>query len=132
MSVELSVVVDGERVLRYDRDHPLDARQQRSLAEMDRRMDGGFELAGRRLERPDPVARAQFVATALLQALDRGDDALAAAGTAWLATRFPELQQVRITRHAGRDPTIELIFDRPYTPEARVSFTPDPTRGTAG
>jgi hypothetical protein len=128
VSVELSVVVDGERVLRYDRDHPLDARQRASLSAMDRRLDEGFELEGRRVEAPDPVARARFVSTTLLQALDRGDDAMAAASTAWLATRFPELQQLRVTRHPGRAPTIELIFDRPYAPEARVAFTPDPTK----
>lgn len=126
MSVPLSVVVDGEQVLRFDRDHPLTPEQRASLQAMDRRLEEHVAARGEPL--PDPVARARLVAGTLFHALERGEDRRAAACTGWLATRFPELQQVRVTRHAGRPPTIELVFDRPYAPEARVQFTPDPTK----
>jgi len=126
VSEPLAVVVDGERVLSYDRTHGLRPHQLASLQAMDRRLDEGFVLAGRRIESPDPVARGQFVALTLLRALERGDDARAAACTAWLATRFPELQQLRIARNPERGPTVEFVFDRPYVSETTVRFTPRP------
>ncbi len=126
MSVPLAVVIDGAQVLRYDRDRALAPRQMASLRAMDRRLDRGVSLAGQHVADPDPVARGQFVALTLLQALARDDEALAAACTAWLATRFPELQQLRLTHDAERGPTVEFVFDRPYVPETQVRFTPGP------
>lgn len=118
----LTVVVNGEAAIEYDRRKPLAAHQRLYLDRMDRNMDNGFHLDGQHLVSPDPLARARFTATSLVQALEAGNDGLAAATCAYLALRLPELKQVRVQTKEGQT-HIDLVFDKPHVPTQTVQFT---------
>jgi hypothetical protein len=119
----LTVVIDGQPHLEYDRGKPLSGHQLVSLDRMDQKMDQGIVLGGRPLESPDRTQRAQFVALHLLEAMQAGDEALIAASCAYLANRLPDLQQVK-ARLAGGAVSAELVFDKPYAKEVAVNFSP--------
>jgi hypothetical protein len=118
----LTVVVNGQAVIEYDRRKPLAAHQRLYIDRMDRDMDRGFHLEGRYLDSPDPQARARFTAVSLVQALEAGNDALAAATCAYLALRLPQLKQVQAQTKEGQL-HIDLVFDKPHVPAQTVQFT---------
>lgn len=117
----LTVVVNGQPALEYDRRKLLGARQRLFLDHMDRDMDAGITLNGARVEQPDLATRARFVAISLLDALDAGNDGLAAASCAYLASRLPELKQVKLDRQQGQA-HIDLVFDQHYVPTQTIQF----------
>lgn len=118
----LTVVINGEAVVEYDRRKPLEARQRLYLDHMDRDMDSGVPLEGQHQAAPDLRTRAQFVATSLMQALETGNDGVAAATCSYLAVRLPDLKQVRAQSNAGQL-VIDLVFDQAYVPTQTVQFT---------
>jgi hypothetical protein len=118
----LTVVVNGQAVIEYDRHKPLAARQRLFLDHMDRDMDGGFSLDGRHESSPDLGTRARFVATTLVEALEAQNDSVAAATCAYLALRLPDLKQVRADNKDGQV-LIDLVFDAPHVPVQTVQFT---------
>ncbi len=121
MTDSLVVVLDGVSQLEYRHDTALAEQQSAYLDRLDQRMDGGIELGGRRIETPDVLQRAQFVSLQLLQAVEAGNEMVAAATCAYLASRLPDLKQVRaITR--GGQLTFDLVFDRAYAKEIKVEF----------
>lgn len=117
----LAVVINGQSVLEYDRRKPLPARQKLFLDHMDRDMDAGITLDGQHIAQPDPMVRARFVASHLVQAAESGDEALAAASCAYLALRLPGLKQVRADSLDGQL-HVDLVFDKPYVPVQTVQF----------
>jgi hypothetical protein len=119
----LVVVVNGEAQLQYDRSRVLSDRQRAYLNRMDRKMDAGVRLGADWVDRPEPQQRARFVATQLVEALQRNDESLIAACCSYLAHRLPELKQIRarLTRVGF---SVELVFDRPYAKEVPVNFVP--------
>ncbi len=119
----LTIVVDGQPWLEYDRRNALPTHQRDYLDRMDRKMDEGITLGADRVGKPDPLQRAQFVALHLLEAIRDGDDGLGAASCAYLASRLPDLHQVRLNL-AGDAIAAELVFDEPYTKEVAVEFSP--------
>ncbi|MFP5507305.1 MAG: hypothetical protein ACLGH6_14000 [Gammaproteobacteria bacterium] len=121
MSDTLVVVLDGVSQLEYLRATPLQDAQRQYLDRLDARMDGGVELGGRRVEQPNPLQRAQFIALQLLQAVQDGNEAVAAASCAYLANRIPDLQQVRATTRGGLL-SFDLVFDRAYAKEIKLEF----------
>ena len=123
----LTVVIDGQAVIEYDRRKPLVSRQQSFLDRMDRDMDRGIDLDGHQQVSPDLLARARFVANSLLQALQAQNDSVAAATCAYLALRLPELKQVRADNKDGQM-HIELVFDRAHAPTQTVQFVKPPGR----
>jgi hypothetical protein len=56
-----------------------------------------------------------------VHALNSGDDALAAATCSYLATRLPDLKQVKAVMRDA-EVTVNLVFDEPYVPQAVVRF----------
>lgn len=118
-----TILVNDEAQLEYQRGKPLSAQQQDYLARMDGQMDAGVLLGGVRVEQPDHLQRAQFVAIQVLEGLQRGDDALTAAGCAYLASRLPDLTQVRASLVNGGF-SVELVFNEPYVKEVAVQFSP--------
>lgn len=125
----LTVVVNDQAVIEYDRRKPLAAHQRLYIDRMDRDMDNGFQLDGQHLGSPDLLARARFTATSLIQALEAGNDGLAAATCAYLALRLPELKQVRAESKEGQS-HIDLVFDKAFVPAQTVQFTlPDGAKG---
>jgi len=117
----LTVVMNGQAVIEYDRHKPLASRQLLFLDHMDRDMDAGFSLDGRHEASPDMLTRARFVATSLVEALVAENDSVAAATCAYLALRLPELKQVRADRKDGQM-HIDLVFDEPHVQTQTVHF----------
>lgn len=128
---KLTVVVNGEAVVEYDRGVTLPPRQRDYLDAMDRRMAAGIRLGDERVATPDQLQRAQFVALQLWRALEENDDAPIAASCAWLASRIPELRQVKIEA-GGEGAHIDLVFDRDYVKEVRVDFVMPDKPGKGG
>jgi hypothetical protein len=117
------ILVNGELQVEYDRAKPLPEAQRGYLDRMDDKMSAGVMLGGEQVPRPDVLQRAQFVAIQVLEALGNGNDALVAAGCAWLATRLPDLTQVK-ARLVDGGFSAELVFDEPYVREEAVQVTP--------
>lgn len=110
---KLAIVVNGELMMHYDRQQRLPGQQRRALEQMDAKLDAGIPIAGAMVEDPDPMLRAQFVASLLVSALFDGKDQKAAAMCSWLATRIPDLNVVQAVENE-QDSKIELVFDKTY------------------
>lgn len=115
----LGVLLNGVAQLEYDRQRELSDYQRDYLANMDQRMDGGIEIGDELIAEPDAMARVKFVAGNLLHAMKSGDEALSAAFCAYMATRMPDLDQVRITE-INEEVSIELVFDQPYRKQVAI------------
>ncbi|MBI5040386.1 MAG: hypothetical protein HZB57_04075 [Gammaproteobacteria bacterium] len=121
MSETLVVVVDGVSQLEYARATSLTPAQRDYLDRLDQNMDSSIELGGQRIDAPNPLQRAQFVALQLLQAVQAGNEAVAAATCAYLANRIPDLKQVRASTRAGLL-SFDLVFDKAFAKEVKVEF----------
>jgi hypothetical protein len=122
-ALPLTVLINGEPHIEYHRGKPLPAAQHVCLDRMDEQMSGGVELGGARVPEPDTLQRAQFVAIQVIEGLQSGNDALIAAGCAYLASRLPDLTQVK-ARLVNGGFSAELIFNHPFVKEVAVDFTP--------
>ncbi|MEE9494317.1 MAG: hypothetical protein V3W04_13185 [Gammaproteobacteria bacterium] len=122
----MTVVINGDAVLEYDRSKPLPELQAEYLQRMNQKMGLGIELNGHWLSAPDVMQQAQFVAIQLYQALAQQHDGLAAASTAWLANSLPEIRQIRVegVKDLMQVESIQVDFvtDREHTPEHRVDL----------
>lgn len=123
LCVPLTIVINGEAQLEYDRSKPLPEPQRAYLDAMDERMNAGVNLGGIDVERPDALQRAQFVAIQVLEGLGAGNDALVAAACAYLAIRLPDLTQVK-ARLVDTGFSAELVFNEPFVKEVTVDFPP--------
>jgi len=122
----LVIVVNGEVQVEYHRGKPLPQAQHAYLDRMDEQMGAGVRLGGVRVAQPDALQRAQFVATRLLEGLQNGSDPLVAAGCAYLASRLPDLTQVKAHVVDGGF-SAELVFNEPYVKEVAVEFPARPS-----
>lgn len=121
MSNILTVLIENQSVIEYDRNVHLPANQLEYLDKMDKQMDGGFSVGEDWIAQPDPVQRAEFVSATLLQAIKDDNEALISASTAYLANRFPELKQVKSSEVNGKT-NIRLVFDEEAGDQVAVSF----------
>jgi len=121
----LTVLIDNQSQLEFDRSRALPDKQLAYLDRMDAQMDSGIRLGDDLVEQPDSLRRAQFVATQLIDALQQGDEALVAASCAYLAQRLPDLKQVKALLLEGGF-SVELVFDEPYVRETVVEFVSRP------
>jgi hypothetical protein len=123
MSDKLTIVLNGQAVVEYDRNKPLPDQQQAYLDKMDAEMDKGLNVGGESIAHPELKQKAQFVALQLFQALEANNDPVIAASCAYLANRLPDLKQVvgnSIEGQAGV--ACDLVFDRPHMQEATLQF----------
>ncbi len=122
MSNIMGVLLNGIAQLEYNREQSLPEQQRQYLEKMDEKMDAGITLGEHVIADPDARQRAQFVARNLAQAIKSDDESpLPLALTSWLATRLPELKQVKLEdTEAGI--RIELIFDEEYGNQVAVPF----------
>jgi len=121
----LTISIDNQPQLEYDRSQGLPDNQLVYLDRMDKQMDAGIQIGGEQVARPDALQRAQFVAVHLVEALQQGNEALIAASCAYLARRLPDLKQVKaVPIEAGL--SLELVFDEPWVRETVVDFVPRP------
>lgn len=121
MNDTLTILVNAEAVVEYDRNRELLAQQRDYLSRMDDKMALGIMLGSDFIIDPDPLQRARFVASQLGQALQTDNEQLIAATCAWLAVRVPELKQVRITDQAD-DQVIDLVIDESRANQVPVSL----------
>lgn len=131
MDTLMAVTLNGVAQLEYNRNQDLPAHQQLYLDKMDQKMDEGIQVGDAYIAEPDLNQRAQFVAGNLAHAILSDDEAMCAALTAYLASRLPELQQVKITNlppDSGDGEgqasaiSIELVFDEAYQKQVAVQF----------
>ena len=126
MSDILTVLTNGSAVVEYDRGKPLAEQQQDYLDRMDSKMDLGITLNEEFVIDPDPLQRANFVASQLVQGLVVENEQLIAATCAWLAVRVPDLKQVKI--NDSEDGTvIGLVFDENRVNQIQVQLQPPVT-----
>lgn len=118
-----TILVNNEAQLEYHRGKDLSAQQCAYLERMDQQMDAGVQLGGVCIEKPDRLQRAQFVAIQVLEGLQQGNEALTAAGCAYLARRMPDLTQIKASLVEGGF-SVELVFNEPYVKEVAVGLTP--------
>ena len=125
----LAVILNGVAQLEYDRNKQLPPQQELYLDKMDQKMDEGILVGETKVSNPDINQRAQFVAGNLAHAILSDNEAMCSALTAYLATRLPELKQVKITNpqsEAGDGQTsavsIDLVFDEVYQKQVPVQF----------
>ena len=109
MDNKLSVSLNHSNVVEYDRNRRLPGHQRQFLDKMDDDMSQGFELAGEFISSPDAMQRAKFVAMQLIMAVQANEDGLIAATCAYLANRYPDMQQVQAVEQ-GEQVVLELIF----------------------
>ena len=121
MSNILTIVINGESQVAYDRGKPLAGHQGDYLDKMDSSMDAGIVLGDAEITSPSVLQRAQFVALQLVGAIRESDEQRVAAMLAYLANRIPELKQVRATSK-DQDVGFDFVFDKDYVPEAKVHF----------
>jgi len=118
----MAVLLNDIAQLEYDRDRPLSDYQQTYLDSMDDKMDQqGIDIDGVRVENPDENQKIQFVAANLLSAMRSDNEGLTSALCTWLATRIPDLKQIKYTDRDG-DVTIDLVFDEDYKGQVQVQF----------
>jgi len=117
----MQVSVNGESQIEYDRNKSLPEKQLEYLEKMDQEMDSGFELAGKQVEKPDLLQRAQFVSGYLAQAIFGENDQMIAASCSWLAMRLPDLKQVKILQDDDQI-SIDLVFDEERVNQVKVDL----------
>ena len=127
----MAVTLNGVAQLEYNRDKALPPHQELYLDKMDQKMDAGIFVGDATIPNPDINQRAQFVAGNLAHAILSDDEAMCSALTAYLASRLPELKQVKITNNKTENNTadeasnavsIELVFDEEYQKQVAVKF----------
>jgi len=122
MSSLVVVHINGESQLEYDRNKPLTDSQTSYLDKMDQDMDqSGITIDNRLIQHPSIQEKAQYVAMIMARAIKDGNEATSAATCSYLATRLPDLKQVKII-DKDHELGFDLIFDKPYVPENIVSF----------
>lgn len=118
------MLLNGVAQLEYDRHKPLSEYQADYLDNMDRKMDNGIVLGEETLEHPDVMQKVKFVSGNLLHAMKADDEAMSAAFCSYIATRMPDLDQVRIT-DINDEVSIELVFDQEYRKQVTIPVSLD-------
>ena len=106
----LSVYINGEKVLEYDKAARQPGKLRQHLEGMDLDMDEGIELNEKHISTPNKMQRAQYVAMSLLYGIQFKSDGMISATCAYLANRNPELKQIRAIEE-GNEVSLDLIFN---------------------
>jgi len=119
MGMKLTVFINNEPVIEYDRNMRLPGKQRQYLDKMDADMDTGFELGGEQIDKPDDKDRAKFVAMTLVQSIEANNEPMIVATCAYLASRQSSLKEVRADQD-GDNMMMDLVYDQGEA----VAFTP--------
>lgn len=106
----LSVYINGEKVLDYDKSARQPGKIRQHLEGMDVDMDEGIELNEKHVSNPNKIQRAQYVAMSLLYGIQFKSDGMISATCAYLANRNPEIKQIR-SIETGDEVTLDLIYN---------------------
>jgi hypothetical protein len=107
----LHIIINDTVLLEYDRNKPIPEEQHKHLDRMDIKMKGGILLGRDKIENPNTLQRAQYIANSLISALFEEDYNLGIALCTYLAQRIPDLQQVKAAGERS-EISVEFIFDR--------------------
>lgn len=107
----LSLKIDGNIVLEFDRNTRLPGRQRDFLDKMDEDMSQGILLAEKNISNPDNLQRAHYVAMHLLQAFEEGDQSMISAACAYLIHRLPALNTIQVD-HDSQGINLRLNLDQ--------------------
>ncbi len=117
----LAIVINDQLKLQYDRSKQLPEHQQQYLSNLDNKFTKGLELQGEKIDDPNIEQKARYMSLILMESILYKEDSKAAVCLAWLATRLPDLKQLKaIVDDQGTQ--FELIFDREYQPHQVVNF----------
>jgi len=117
----LAIVVNDQLKLEYDRAKELPENQQQYLSNIDQKFSSGLELQGEKIDKPSIEQKARYMSLILMESIIYQEDDKAAVSMAWLATRLPDLKQLKATVDE-QGTQFELIFDREYKPHQVVDF----------
>lgn len=117
----LVVSLNNNKELEYHRERELTDQQMRDLDSMEEQLDQGIHIAGQYFASPSQQEKAVFMANQLAMALTENNESVLAMASAYLATRLPDLQHLKISTHEDRL-SIELIHDQEFTEQAPVKF----------
>jgi len=117
----LAIVVNDQLKLEYDRAKELPENQQQYLSNIDQKFSSGLELQGEQIDKPTIEQKARYMSLILMESIIYQEDDKAAVSMAWLATRLPDLKQLKATVDE-QGTQFELIFDREYKPHQVVDF----------
>ena len=107
----LHIIINDTVLLEYDRNKPIPEEQYKYLDRMDTKMKEGILLGKDKIENPNTLQRAQYIAHSLISALFEEDYNLGIAMCTYLAQRIPDLQQVKAAGEKSKI-SVEFIFDR--------------------
>ena len=107
----LHIIINDTVLLEYDRNKPIPEEQHQYLDRMDTKMKTGILLGKDKIENPNTLQRAQYIANSLISALFEEDYNLGIAMCTYLAQRIPDLQQVKAAGEKN-EISVEFIFDR--------------------
>ncbi len=115
------VSLNSSKVLEYFRDRELTNKQIHDLEKAEKKLTSGIYFAGKFISSPSPQEKAVFMANQLAMALDEDNEAALAISCAYLATRYPDLKQLKLTNHEGQL-SIELINDKEFSDQVPIKF----------
>lgn len=95
MSKYLTIFINDQSVFEYECEKSIEDKQRAFLDKMDSDMGRGIKIHGVLIAEPDNDQRARFVAMNLIKALQQDNEAIIAASCAYLASRRPELLEIR-------------------------------------
>jgi len=110
MMATLTVYINGEEVLQYDKNTRHPGKQRQFMDKMDLDMDNGIEINGESISSPDKSQRANYVAMNLLYGIEKEDQGMISATCGYLVNRHSELNQIRSIEE-GDKITMDLIYN---------------------
>jgi len=111
MSLKLTVYINNEAVIEYDRNKPLPGKQRQYLDKMDSDMEQGFQLGEDRIDNPESKDKAKYVAMTLIQSIEADNEPMIVATCAYLALREPGLSEIRAIAE-GENMMMDLVYDQ--------------------
>lgn len=123
MSDVMAVLINDVAQLEYDRNKVLSDYQLTYLDTMDKKMDEGIDIDGENIKSPELNQKIQFVAANMLSAMKSNDEGMTSALCTYLATRLPDLKQIKI-KEEGEAVSMDLVFDEDYKDQVAVSLSP--------
>ena len=122
MSNILAILINDIAQLENDRDKPLTDYQETYLNSMDEKMASGISIDGTFIKEPDTNQKIQFITANLVNAMKSDDEGMSSALCSYIATRLPDLKQIKIM-DSDEGITIDLVFDDDYKGQAQVAFS---------
>ena len=123
MSDIFAVIFNDVPQLEYDRTKPLPERQHQFLEKMDQELNSQIVMGEEVIQNPGVEEKAQFVAINLVNALKTSNDSVVAAMCSYLATRIPNLKQVKVNEDSNGKVLIDLVYDENYVRQVNVEFS---------